>query len=360
MSTVFTKLISKLSSNKEFITTSDEIDNLEIALNASSLVTITNLKGEITFANQKFCNLSKYSKDELIGKNHRILKSDYHDSEFFTHLWKTISAGKIWHGGIKNKAKDESFYWLSMTIIPFFKSGKISKYVSISHDVTDEIKFAEKITSAEKFSTVGEFSSRLAHDLRNPLSIIKITLENFKMMYSVDEKKQKQFEKVERSIARMAYQIDEVLDFVKEKPLSLRPVSFSSILKDTLESFKIPFDVKLVTPKNDSTINCDGKQLVIVFSNLILNAIHAIHGHGLIGISLDENDHEVIIEIEDSGKGISKKDLPHVFDPLFTTKQHGTGLGLVSVKSIIDAHGGTISVSSPPTIFRIIFPKNHV
>ncbi len=93
---------------------------------------------------------------------------------------------------------------------------------------------------------------------------------------------------------------------------------------------------------------------------MILNAIHALHGHGLIVIGLEENNDTVIIEIEDSGTGILKKDLYHVFDPMFTTKQHGTGLGLVSVKSIISAHNGTISVSSPPTIFRITLPKSHL
>jgi len=352
-------MISQISSKIKTHSSSDEIDNLEIALNASSLVVITNLKGQITFVNKKFCDLSKYSKNELIGKPIRILNSDYHSIEFFAHLWKIISNGKIWHGSIKNKAKDGSFYWLKMTIIPFFKSGKISKYVSICQDVTDEINLSQKMISSEKFSTVGEFTSRLAHDLRNPLSVIQITLENFKMMYDVDEKKQIQFEKVERSIARMAHQIDEVLDYVKEKPLTLRNVSFSEILTDTLDSFKIPYDIKLVLPKHDVIFNCDSRQLIIVFSNLILNAIHALKGHGLIVIGLEEKKDEIIIEIEDSGKGISKKDLHHVFDPLFTTKQHGTGLGLVSVKSIITSHGGTISVTSPPTIFRICLPKNH-
>jgi len=357
LTSVFHKMLSKVSRKNQLEEASDEIDNLEIALNASSLVTISDLNGNITFANQKFCSLSKYSKDELIGKNLKILKSDYHTSEFFIHLWDTISNGKIWHGSIKNKAKDNSFYWIKATIIPFFKSGKITKYVSISQDVTEEINLSLKMNSAEKFSTVGEFTSRLAHDLRNPLSVIQITLENFKMMYDVDDKKQIQFEKVERSIARMAHQIDEVLDYVKEKPLNLRNISFSEILKDTLDSFKIPLDVKLVLPKHDVVLNCDGRQLVIVFSNLILNAIHALKGSGLIVIGLEEKKDEIIIEIEDSGKGISKKDLHQVFDPMFTTKQHGTGLGLVSVKSIISSHGGTISVTSPPTIFRITLPK---
>ena len=181
------------------------------------------------------------------------------------------------------------------------------------------------MTSAEKFSTVGEFTSKLAYDLRNPLTIIQITLENFKILYDVDERKQKQFDKVERSIARMAHQIDEVLDYVKEKPLHLREINFSEILKDTLDSFKIPIGIKLIVPKHDVIINCDSRQLVIVFSNLILNAIDALNGHGLIVIGLEENNDDVIIEIEDSGTGISKKDLHHVFDPMLALNNKERG-----------------------------------
>lgn len=358
-----TKIYSKFKNSVSRTPKTDyieELKNLEIAINSSSIVAITDVNGKITFANQKFCDISKYTEEELIGKDHKILKSDFHDSLFYEHMWDVISQGKIWQGNIKNKAKDGSFYWVKTTIIPFLTDGKISKYVSIRQDITSEIELSNKIASAEKFSVIGEFSSRLAHDLRNPLSIIQITLENLKMLYDLDEKKQKQFEKVERSINRMAHQIDDVLNFVKEKPLHLKKVHFSDIIHDVIDSFKIPIDVKLVLPKNDVEINCDLQQFTTVMNNLILNAIHAMNGKGLIAIGLRETTDDVIVEIEDSGKGIPEKDLFSIFEPLFTTKQHGTGLGLVSVKSIINAHGGIISVTSPPTIFKITLPKKPV
>ena len=215
----------------------------------------------------------------------------------------------------------------------------------------------EKSIEEEKFNILGHFASRMAHDLRNPLSVINATLDILKMKYGVDETNHESFERCERAIDRIAHQVHDVLDFVQEKPLHLKKIPFSSILKDTLDSCKIPFEVKLVMPKKDIEINCDGKQLVIVFTNLILNAIHALNGHGLIVIGLEENNDNVIIEIEDSGDDIPKDTIDILFEPLFTTKQQGTGLGLASVKSIINNHGGTISVKSPPTIFTITLPK---
>jgi len=115
--------------------------------------------------------------------------------------------------------------------------------------------------------------------------------------------------------------------------------------------------VKLILPKNDFELICDKRQLVVGLNNLILNSIQAIKNKGTVTlIGIEKND-SIIITIEDSGSGISKNRINDIFEPLFTTKQHGTGLGLASVKSIISAHGGTISVTFPPTIFTITLPK---
>ncbi|AFS82957.1 PAS domain-containing protein [Candidatus Nitrosopumilus sediminis] len=105
------------------------------------IVAITDLEGTIIYANKKFCKLSKYSEEELIGQNHRLIKSDEHSDEFFADMWNTISSGKIWDGEIKNRAKDGSFYWLKTTIIPVFDSDKnIKNYVAIRTDITKEKK----------------------------------------------------------------------------------------------------------------------------------------------------------------------------------------------------------------------------
>jgi signal transduction histidine kinase len=116
----------------------------------------------------------------------------------------------------------------------------------------------------------------------------------------------------------------------------------------------------VILPTDDIEIYCDAKQMEIVFSNLILNSIQAIEAKGKIMIQASEVDDSVMIDVIDNGRGISKEDLPKIFEPLFTTKQNGTGLGLASCKSIIENHGGTIECSSivgKGTVFTVSLPK---
>ena len=181
-------------------------------------------------------------------------------------------------------------------------------------------------------------------------------MENLKLKYGTDDVKEESFDRVGRSIDRIAHQIDDVLDFVKGSTAELSKVSFSKIISESLDSITIPNNIELILPKNDIEILADKKLFSIALNNLILNGIQAIDGTGTVEIDIEEND-EVTIQVKDSGIGISKENLEKIFEPLFSTKQTGTGLGLSSVVAIIDAHHGKISVTSPPTIFTITLPK---
>ena len=206
-------------------------------------------------------------------------------------------------------------------------------------------------------TTIGNLSSRLAHDMRNPLSIIQMTLDNLGLLYTPEKSTQNHFKKINRAINRMTYQIDDVLNFVKEKPMILIKTKTSKIVFQTLDSIPIPTSIEIILPKNDMDIICDENQLVTALNNLLLNSIQTLENKGVIKIRIEEDLDEITIEVEDSGSGIPVNMLEKIFEPLYTTKQTGTGLGLASVKSIIESHGGIISVTSPPTIFTIILPK---
>jgi PAS domain S-box-containing protein len=114
------------------------LKNLKFAVNQAAIVAITDTKGMITDVNDKFCKISGYSREELIGQNHRIVNSAYHSKTFFRKMWRTISSGKIWQGEIKNKAKDGSYYWVETTIVPLLnQNNKPYQYISIRHDISD-------------------------------------------------------------------------------------------------------------------------------------------------------------------------------------------------------------------------------
>ncbi len=155
----------------------------------------------------------------------------------------------------------------------------------------------------------------------------------------------------------MYHQIEDVLNYVKLPPLKLESYSLHDILKKVIERVKISDDVEIHLPKNNPRIVCDIDKLEIVFVNLITNAVEAMNGSVTINISTKNEQNYIIIEIEDSGPGISDENLSKVFEPLFTTKENGTGLGLASCKNIIERHTGTISVKNNPTRFTMQLPK---
>ncbi len=218
--------------------------------------------------------------------------------------------------------------------------------------------------NTEKLRTIGELAARIAHDLRNPLSVIKNTVE-------IMENKQKlrieerviYYSRLHRAIERISHQIEDVLDFVRPVSLNFEKHLVNEILGSVLDKIVKPDTIKINLPSNFVYAVCDFTRLEIVFTNLIINAVQAMNNSGQISVELFDEENNVLIKISDTGSGIPQDVLPQIFEPLFTTKQIGTGLGLASCKKIIEQHNGTINVTSTVgngTTFTIILPKNKI
>lgn len=220
----------------------------------------------------------------------------------------------------------------------------------------------EKTIKDEKLAVLGELESQLSHDLRNPMSVIKNAVDVMSIRYKdkLDPEIFTHFSRISRSVTKMNMLISDILNFARTQPLIIEKNSLAKIVNTVLDEIRIPDDIKIILPENDFSLKCDGAKLEVVFYNLLTNAIQSIgeKTSGEILIRFIKKDNEVQIDIQNSGPQIPDESLSKIFEPLFSTKRHGTGLGLPSCKNIIEQHHGTISVRNHPTTFTILLPKD--
>lgn len=260
---------------------------------------------------------------------------------------------------VQNASNLSSLYWIYDTLIPaliifsiIFGEGFVVLYHKLQQG-RSEIK-------TSKLVAIGELSARLSHDIRNPLSNINLALTSIQNDKETNFSKntQEKFEIISRNLRRISHQVDDVLDFVRIRPLKKEKLDLNPLLKESIDAVSVPKNIKIVLPSDDCSIFGDSNQLQIVCRNLLNNAIQAIgKKEGQIVIRKKEDSQNIFLEFEDSGPGFSSFNKKEIFDLLTTTKQTGTGLGLVSCKQIIENHGGAINAKENPTTFIIRIPK---
>ena len=164
-----------MSNNVFFNSTEQALIN---ALSEAAIIGITDKSGILIYVNKKFVDISGFKRDELIGKNHRILNSGFHPASFFEKMYKTIYSGESWSAEIRNKTKDGEFYWVDSKIIPIMdeKTNDIKYIVSIRFDITEKKKTENALIHLEKLATIGELEAAVAHEVNNPLQIIDLEL----------------------------------------------------------------------------------------------------------------------------------------------------------------------------------------
>lgn len=328
-----------------------EVHDYKYALDHASIVAITDADGVIRSVNDNFCRISKYAQEELIGKDHSILNSGHHPKEFFSQLWKTIKRGDVWKGEIKNKAKDGSFYWVQTTIVPFLDdSGTPYQYLAIRNDITERKKQEEMLHRQEKLSALGQLAAGVAHEIRNPLTSMK----GYTEFLLLDEKEGSRVEHLEiilEEIDRVDSIVEEFMMLAKPQTDKMERRNIVAILKNTVSLFTYELKkrkVKLTwtAPDEEIIVCCDENRLRQVFLNLLKNGIEAMPEGGQLAIQITAGKDGAAITIRDTGCGIAEESLKRIGEPFYTTKESGTGLGLMISFRIIESHRGRLEIES--------------
>jgi PAS domain S-box-containing protein len=361
-----------LGSDLSLQETLKELADIKFALDQSTIVAITDQRGIINYVNDEFCRISKYSRDELLGQDHRIINSGYHPKDFIRHLWTTIASGKVWKGDLKNRAKDGTIYWVDTTIVPFLSSdGKPYQYVAIRHDIT-QLKLAEEkilqqtaeLQRAAQLSFVGELAAGLAHEIKNPLAGIQGTVDILIRRCEASDPAREPLKAIRHEVERIDGTVRALLD--RARPRALNPaqtsltdlvwravgIARSQAVSAAARGHHVHVDFE--PPPEDIELVADAAQIEDAVLNLVINAVEAIEGEGKVTVSIRraeseseaEFDEEAAIEVSDTGSGISEEYLALIFHPFFTTTKGGTGLGLPAVRRIVRGHGGRVEAKS--------------
>ncbi len=342
-----------------------EIQDLKTALDEHAIVAITNPRGEITYVNDKFCAISKYAREELIGQDHRILNSGYHTKDFMRGLWKTISQGHVWHGKIRNRAKDGSIYWVETTIVPFMgANGKPRQFVAVRSDITESMRVSETLVRqaarlARSNKDLEQFAYIASHDLQEPLRAVAGCVQLLKKRYEgkLDEKADQFIAHTVDGAERMQRLIQDLLAFsrVSTRGEAMQEINLVKPLKIAMKNLSVLIEECGATIIHDSLpdVRCDAGQLAMLFQNLIGNGLK-FRGERPpeINIGVEKKDNKWVISVRDNGIGIDADYFERIFvifQRLHTRDEYaGTGIGLALCKRIAERHGGSIWVESTP------------
>ncbi len=349
---------------------------------AADGIVITDRKGTILYVNPAFPTMTGYTREESLGKTPRILKSGEHSPKFYQDLWKTILTGKVWHGQMTNRRKDGTLYFGLQTITPVHdERGEITHFVAIQQDLTEYKKLEAQFLQAQKMEAFGRLAGGVAHDFNNLLTVICGFSGIIAGLLPANSPARDMLGQVKNAGDQAAGLTRQLLAFSRKQVMQLQVLNLNTELGELKKMLGrlVGEDIELMFQPSPEEyfIKADPTQLQQVIINLAVNARDAmprggklvmatrranldeaftqIHGKAHVGL-------HVLLEVSDTGSGMTPEVLARIFEPFFTTKEvgKGTGLGLATVIGIVEQSGGFVEVESKPgqgTLFRIYLPR---
>lgn len=362
----------------------EEVRRLAHAVEHSAeSIVITDPEANILYVNPAFEQVTGYGREEALGQNPRILKSDVQGPEVYRELWGTLTAGKTWHGRLMNRRKDGGLFVEDATISPVLDGvGKIVNYIAVKRDVTREAHLEEELQQSQKMHAVGQLAGGVAHDFNNSLMAILSFAELALGNAGVPPGPAGHLREIRRAAGRAAALTAQLLAFGRKQILQPRRMDLRESVGGTVSLLHrlLGEEIRLEMELDDSVwpVRADPVQVDQVILNLALNARDAMPGGGTLTLSLHNESWEemeslglnqarvpsgryVVLGVADTGEGMTPEIRAQIFDPFFTTKEpgKGTGLGLSTTHGIVKQSGGEIWVTSDPgfgCLFQVFLP----